>query len=103
MGMTRMEALAARLETYNTGKPCKYGHTSDRKTKTGACIECRREYYAKYRNVNATVIAKQQREWRERNKERLLEPQRQRNREYYARNKAIIIDRQKATRDLADK
>lgn len=27
---------------YNTGKPCKWGHLSDRDTLTGACIECRR-------------------------------------------------------------
>lgn len=28
------------MKTYNTGKPCKNGHTGDRYTSTGGCIEC---------------------------------------------------------------
>lgn len=27
---------------YNTGRPCKYGHVSDRQTSNGGCIECMR-------------------------------------------------------------
>lgn len=96
--MTRDEAIKAGLETYNTGRPCKYGHTTDRNTKTGACIECRREYYAEYRRLNSAEIARKQSEWREKHKERLAEPQRARNRVYYAKNRAAVLERQRIKR-----
>lgn len=38
--MKRREAQAEGLETYNTGKPCKHGHRSDRRTSDGACLRC---------------------------------------------------------------
>jgi 5-methylcytosine-specific restriction endonuclease McrA len=39
----RTAAIAARQRTYNTGKPCKNGHLSDRWTRSGNCIICDRE------------------------------------------------------------
>ena len=38
--MKRAEAKAQGLKFYNTGKPCKHGHLSDRYTSTGICVEC---------------------------------------------------------------
>jgi hypothetical protein len=38
--MKRQEATALNLLRYNTGKPCKHGHLSDRFTSNGACIGC---------------------------------------------------------------
>lgn len=38
--MDRKEAFIKGLVKYNTGKPCKHGHTSDRYTSTGGCIDC---------------------------------------------------------------
>lgn len=38
--MKRREAVAAGLATYLTGKPCKYGHHSERSTETGWCLDC---------------------------------------------------------------
>lgn len=41
--MTKAEARALGLPRYNTGKPCKRGHLSDRWTVNGHCMECGRE------------------------------------------------------------
>ncbi len=41
--MTRNEAIARGLTTYNTGKPCKRGHHSERYVSTHNCAECLRE------------------------------------------------------------
>lgn len=38
--MTKAEALALGLGRYNTGKPCKHGHASDRYVKSSICVEC---------------------------------------------------------------
>lgn len=38
--ITRREARASSLPRYFTGEPCKYGHRSERYTKTKICIEC---------------------------------------------------------------
>lgn len=38
--MERKEALAAKMVTYNTGRPCRVGHHADRYAKNGACVEC---------------------------------------------------------------
>jgi hypothetical protein len=40
IAITRSDAMALGLKRYNTGKPCKHGHLSDRAVK-GECIECR--------------------------------------------------------------
>jgi len=34
---------------YNTGKPCKWGHYSDRYQKTGMCVECEKHRVMKWR------------------------------------------------------
>jgi hypothetical protein len=38
--MTWAEAKLLGKQKYFTGKPCKYGHISERYTKNGTCIEC---------------------------------------------------------------
>jgi len=40
--ISKTEAAALGLKTYSTGKPCKYGHESDRYTRTGICVACTR-------------------------------------------------------------
>ena len=42
MTQTRKQAIANGDIVYNTGKPCKHGHYSNRRTATGVCIECER-------------------------------------------------------------
>ena len=41
--MKLSEAIAAGLDRYNTGKPCKWGHTEGRYTSTGQCVQCARQ------------------------------------------------------------
>jgi len=36
----RIAARRTGALTYNTGKPCKHGHTTDRYTSTGGCLGC---------------------------------------------------------------
>jgi hypothetical protein len=38
--ISRADAIEEGLEAYFTGKPCKRGHLSERRTTTAACIEC---------------------------------------------------------------
>ena len=45
--MKKREAKALGLKFYNTGKPCKHGHLSDRYTSTSICLEC-----VKFANVD---------------------------------------------------
>ena len=37
---TRKDAILMGIPRYNTGKPCKAGHDSDRYTSTGGCMAC---------------------------------------------------------------
>lgn len=50
MRKTRKSAMEALESKYFTGKPCKYGHISERQTIDGSCIECRREQMQGERN-----------------------------------------------------
>ena len=82
---TRAEAKQTGSKYYFTGQPCKHGHIAPRKTK-GACVEClkvewaqanvtRADYFAQYNNSEAGKEAK---------------------REYYERNKEVVIARAQA-------
>jgi hypothetical protein len=47
--ISRKEAQQARLNKYFTGRPCKRGHISQRKTKTAGCTTCQNLATTKYR------------------------------------------------------
>lgn len=49
--MTRNEAAAAGLTRYNTGRPCRNGHTADRYTSTGNCCECLKSHSREFAAV----------------------------------------------------
>lgn len=77
---TRAEAKKLNSDYYFTGKPCKYGHISTRKTK-GSCVEClvieweksyekRKEYFNNYNKSEAGIKAK--REYYERNRDAVI-------------------------------
>lgn len=67
--MKRREAKALGLKTYNTGKPCKHGHLSDRYTSTAICIECVRiQGIDRYKN-NRERQYTSWRKWYEANKD----------------------------------
>lgn len=57
--MERPEAQAAGLAQYNTGRPCKYGHTVNRYTSSGQCITCmKRKGAAYYWDNGGSAVAK---------------------------------------------
>ncbi len=82
--------LSPDVRFYNTGKPCKYGHLSDRYTSNNECVECRR--------VKNVSLKARQMAWAEQNKDRKnavgryryqanAEAERERTRRKYATNK----------------
>lgn len=56
------------LKTYNTGKPCKHGHFSDRYVQ-GACIECVRVQTQKWKADHPEKQKQAMRKWWENNKD----------------------------------
>lgn len=75
----RQKALLSGLPQYFTGKPCKFGHVSERATRTGNCIECnriaslahyaahpdrRKESRLKYESANKPLIRSLKACWR---------------------------------------
>ena len=78
---TREEAKAMGATHYFTGKPCKHGHISLRKTK-GSCIECLKVEWKKdnetridyFREYNRREEVKERKnEWYENNREAVIE------------------------------
>lgn len=53
--MTRKEAERLGLTKYSTGKPCRKGHNSMRRTCSGGCIECLKGYSADYRAAHKKI------------------------------------------------
>lgn len=66
--MKRKEAMMLGLKTYNTGKPCKHGHFSDRYVQ-GACIECVRVQTQKWKADHPEKQKQAMRKWWENNKD----------------------------------
>lgn len=67
----RAQARAAGLSRYNTGRPCKNGHYSDRSALDGKCFECARlKALARWRE-DPEGSKERDRIWRQRNKERI--------------------------------
>ena len=66
--MTRSEALLAKLSLYNTGKPCKYGHLSDRYTSSKHCVQCKLIQAKTWENENPSKKASIKKQYRTRNK-----------------------------------
>lgn len=66
--MKKREAKALSLKFYNTGKPCKHGHLSDRYTSTAVCVECVKiAGVDKYKNNRDSQLASW-RKWLENNR-----------------------------------
>ena len=86
--MKRAEAKAQGLKFYNTGKPCKHGHLSDRYTNTAICLACvklagvdryknnREAQYAfwrKWYEANKDIHAARVKRWQTANKDKVRE------------------------------
>ena len=55
--ISRAKAKAQGLKRYFTGKPCKQGHTVERNTASGHCMECDRVRANEFRINNPEVIS----------------------------------------------
>ena len=58
------EAIAKNLARYNTGKPCKYGHLSERRTENRICLTCENIDSAKRIAKNHEAQLERQKKWR---------------------------------------
>jgi hypothetical protein len=67
--MKRREAKALGLFTYNTGKPCKHGHLSDRYVNGAQCIECASAQSREWRRANPESYKQSWRKWLESNRD----------------------------------
>jgi len=67
--MKRREAKALGLFTYNTGKPCKHGHLSDRYVNGAHCIECVYIQSKGWRQANPETYKKSWKKWLESNRD----------------------------------
>jgi hypothetical protein len=81
--MKRREAKAQGLDKYNTGKPCRNGHLSDRYTSSGACLECQKE--SSIRNIES--INQASKNYKEIHKEEISK----KNKEKYRLKKTIFL------------
>lgn len=78
--ISRAEAKLQGLSNYFTGKPCKHGHISQRKTTNGGCIECERIWANERREENPAHSKEIAARYRAKNKERILREQREHRR-----------------------
>lgn len=67
--MKRREAKALGLPKYNTGKPCRRGHLSERYTKNSHCVECAIQKSTVWRKTNPELNRKSWRKWFESNRD----------------------------------
>ena len=67
--ITKEVAVQTGLPRYFTGKPCKYGHLSERYTHRSECITCSRERAKEYVRNNKQGAKKRSRRFYDKNKE----------------------------------
>ena len=113
--ISKKEAISRGMNKYFNGKPCKYGHISERWVH-GGCVECRdifnqsshsKEYQRKYREANKEKIALTKKKCYLRDKERILKKNREYHIKYNTENRAkrnynLAKNRAKAINRLPD-
>ena len=82
---TKSQALSLGLDRYFTGKPCKNGHVSERRSSDNHCMSCVADRYAKYKA--AGTCAANSKRYHKENREDVLAKMRERNKRYYEKNK----------------
>lgn len=60
---SRKIAIENNYTHYNTNKPCKMGHLSNRLTSTGQCCQCKVEYQANLRKSDHQKVKQKEREY----------------------------------------
>lgn len=68
--ISRKEAIERGLTRYFTGKPCKYGHLSERNVTWAGCLECAKMNARKSREENPHIHRAAEIKWRTANREK---------------------------------
>lgn len=84
----RAMAKATGLTRYYTGKPCRYGHTTERLVRNGACVECSKIHQSKCYAKDPSRRKRYRKAWEERNREFVAAKKRDQRKAHYRRNKA---------------
>ena len=77
------------MKRYFTGKPCKYGHISERNVSQKSCILCKKLYNVKRKKDNPERERERQHRWRTENPDKA----RERSRRHYQKNREKEIAR----------
>lgn len=93
--VSRKEAKEHGLKYYFTGKPCSYGHVSERIAVNGVCCVCSTEYGRKYREQNKDKFTEYDRKRYEKNKDKIAVYDRIR----YEQNKEKILEQSRKYRE----
>lgn len=93
--VSRKEAKEQVLKYYFTGKPCRYGHVSERIAVNGVCRVCSAEYGRKYREQNKDKFTEYDRKRYEKNKDKIAVYDRIR----YEQNKEKILEQSRKYRE----
>ena len=83
--ISRKEAKELNLTLYYTGKPCKYGHISERYTSNCYCVTCCKNY----QEENKDILKQYNKKYRRENKDSLRDKKKQ----YVENNKLLLQDR----------
>lgn len=67
--IAKQNAIAAGLTTYSTGKPCKYGHVSDRNVADSSCVKCRQLFREAHREEAKAYVKSRRQEMLEKDPE----------------------------------
>jgi hypothetical protein len=93
--ITRKEAIAQGLKFYFTGKECRQGHVSKRRSGNGGCEVCAGDY----REENKEAIAEKRKAYLEKNKEVIAKKMKAYNVSYNEANKEVIAVKKKAYKE----
>jgi len=89
--ISRAEARAAGAKRYFTGKPCKHGHLSERRTSNGQCVACLEEYA----DANRDRIKQNKIEWERKNADTI----RDKRRAYWRENRKALNRKKRLYRE----
>lgn len=71
--ISRKDAKKIGLKRYFTGKPCKHGHLSERKTVNGGCVLCSARINKKSKSKNSEKVKQTSEKWRIKNVDKTRE------------------------------
>lgn len=86
------------MSTY-FGKPCKYGHSGERRKSNNVCVECSRNYSKKQSQENPEKHRENSKKYYWKNREKLLPENTERAKRWYKENTERALQTRKQWRD----